>query len=92
MWPTALPSCPTRCRAGTVQSSNSNSAVVDARIPSLSLIFWPSEKPGVPFSTTNSERPRVRLPPVRAYTRKTSPSSVSLTAPLVIHIFAPFSP
>ena len=41
-------------RAGRT-SSKTSSAVGDARIPSLSFSRWPSEKPGIPFSTTKSE-------------------------------------
>ena len=63
---TASPSSPSRLPAGTRQSSKTSSAVVEARMPSLSLIFWPSRKPGAPFSTTNRDRLRVPLVPVRA--------------------------
>jgi hypothetical protein len=31
--------------------SKSSSAVKEARMPSLSVHFWPSRKPGMPFST-----------------------------------------
>merc|ERR1712166_1008705 len=48
----------------------------------------PTEKPGVPLSTRKSERSE-DFSPVRAYTSTTSPCSVSLTHPLVIHILLP---
>ena len=51
----ASPSPPTRFSAGTRTSSNTSSAVGDARIPSLSFSRCPSEKPAIPFSTTKSE-------------------------------------
>ena len=45
------PSSPIRFATGTSQSSNTSSAVVEARMPSLSLIFCPFSKPRMPFST-----------------------------------------
>ena len=65
----ASPSAPTKWAAGTTTSSKTSSAVGDARIPSLSFSRWPSEKPGIPFSTTKSETARDAFtsgPPVRA--------------------------
>ncbi len=46
------PSRPSRFSAGTGTSSKTSSAVGEERMPALSLICWPREKPGVPFSTT----------------------------------------
>ena len=91
---TAPPSSPTRLAAGTRAPSKLSAAVVLARMPHLSSIFWPSENPSVPFGTRNSEMALLSgtsLPPVRAYTRNTSPSSPSAIEPLVIHIFWPLS-
>ena len=92
----AFPSSPRRLNSGTTTSSNTSSAVPEARIPNLCLICWPRENPGIPFSTMKEEI----LPSTLAYTRKASPSSTCedkeydeppFTAPLVIHIFLPFS-
>ena len=57
----------------------------DARQPCLSNTL-PTLKPGVPFSTTNSEMPRLPFPSgsVRAATMYRSPS-----APLVMKVLAP---
>ncbi len=49
------PSSPRRLRAGTRHSSNTSSAVVEARMPHLSRIFCPFSNPGAPFSTMNDE-------------------------------------
>ena len=53
------PSSPSRFAAGTSQSSKTSSAVVEARMPSLSLSFWPSEKPGEAL-LDEEERERAR--------------------------------
>ena len=47
---------PRRFSAGTWQSSSTSSAVSLARSPILSSIL-PTEKPGVPFSTTKARCP-----------------------------------
>jgi len=92
MCSTASPSLPTRFSAGTRTSSNTSSAVADARMPHLSLMRWPSEKPSMPFSTSSSECLPAPSPSlVRAYTRNVSPSVSSSMQPFVIHIFEPFS-
>jgi len=44
------PSSPMRLATGTRHSSNTSSAVSEARMPSLSSVF-DTLKPGVPFST-----------------------------------------
>ena len=50
------PSSPMRCAAGTRHSSNTSSAVSEARMPSLSSVLL-TVKPGVPFSTTKAVMP-----------------------------------
>ncbi len=65
--------------------------LTDARIPSLSLIFCPTENPGMSFSTKKLVM-SLRSGPVRAYTKKISPVVLpSSSVPLVIHIFWPVS-
>ena len=85
----------TKCvSAGTRTSSSTSSVVLLARMPHLSLMICPSEKPGMPRSTRKSEWLRA-LPATgaasRAYTRKASPSSPGALAPLVIHSLRPLS-
>lgn len=48
MQSTALPSSPMSRSSGTSTLSNTSSAVPEARIPSLCLIGWPMENPGMP--------------------------------------------
>ncbi len=83
-----------RFAAGTMQLSNTNSAVFDALMPVLSMIFWPTEYPTMPASMRNVDiwmRP-ASSSPVLAYTRTTSAGVPSSSRhPLVIHIFLPFS-
>jgi hypothetical protein len=81
-------SSPTWFAAGTRQSSKTSSAVIDARMPHLSSIFWPSENPSQPFSTMNMLT-SLRLSPVLAYTRYVSPVVSPSSVPFVIHILAP---
>jgi hypothetical protein len=46
------PSSPMRFDFGTLHSSKANEAVSEARMPSF-FSFLATERPGVPFSTTN---------------------------------------
>ncbi len=72
--------------AGTSQSSNTSSQVLEPRMPSLSS-FCAVENPRMPFSTRNAVMPRGPASgSVFAYT-----TSVSASGPLVIHILLPLS-
>ena len=51
-----MPSAPSRQAAGTRQSVKTNSAVSEARRPSLSSVL-PTWKPGCPSRTRNAEIP-----------------------------------
>ena len=83
---TPRPTWPSTFSSGTSQSSNTNSQVLEPRIPSLSS-FWAVEKPGKPFSIRKAVMPRgPAAGSVLAYTTSTSASG-----PLVIHILVPFS-
>mmetsp|Transcript_57236 Transcript_57236/g.134353 ORF Transcript_57236/g.134353 Transcript_57236/m.134353 type:complete len:235 (+) Transcript_57236:685-1389(+) len=86
----ALPSTPTRFSAGMMHSSKTSSAVIEARIPHLSLICCPRRNPLVPFSTRNRLSPGFcPCSAVWAYTRKASPVVSPSRVPLVIHILEP---
>ncbi len=78
------PSAPRRFATGTRQSSKTNSAVSEARMPSLSSVF-PTWKPGVPFSTRKALMPRLFL--VRSVWAKVSAACAS--RPLVTKTFRP---
>ena len=62
---TAPCSTPTRLALGTRTESKTSSAVAEARMPHLSLMRCPIEKPSIPFSTMNSDR-SLAPSPVRA--------------------------
>ncbi len=80
------PSSPSRHDAGTRQPSNRNSAVSDARIPSLSSVLT-TVKPGVPLSTRKALIPRGPFAlPVWAKTR-----AAAASRPLLTKIFRPSS-
>ena len=51
-----FPGSPSTASAGTMQSWNTSSQVLEARMPSLSS-FLPTENPGVPFSSTTAVIP-----------------------------------
>jgi len=80
------PSSPSRFAAGTRQSSNTSSAVSEARMPSLSSVFE-TVKPGVPFSTMKAEMPRCRFS--RSVWQNTSANCAS--RPLVMKSFVPLT-
>ena len=82
------PSLPSRFSFGTLQSSNINSHVADARIPILSS-FLPMVKPSIPSSTMNADAP---LPPldgsviaIIVYTLATPPFVIKCLVPLRIY-------
>jgi len=73
------PSWPSRFSRGTKQSSKTSSTVSELRRPIL-FSFFPTRKPGAPFSTMNAQMPRV---PASRFTRAVN-THTSATEPLVM--------